>query len=215
MFSICGVDVCYFGLFVSACLFFGTFTHIQKQNKKTKNKKTTNTTNDHKYSDDDMTSDNDNDKIAATVEPSSIMEPITNVSMFQTVKILYIDLAAYMIPLFGVYFVYNIILGAYISTSYEQIDPNTNLQDASLKVVFQYFILSARIGVFLGKASPTFFHVRQYGWFFYVFIFGLIYAMLLAYAPDLMNFFIFSSSGHWISWIIAIPLGFAYGATCM
>ena len=150
-----------------------------------------------------------------TEKDISIIKKQSLFSMFGSMKILYVDLARYMIPLFGVYFVYNVILGAYISTSYEKIDPITNLPDAILKKVFPYFILSARIGVFLGKASPTFFYVRRYNLFFYVFIFGLIYAMLLAYAPHFMNFFIFDSTGHWISWSIAIPLGFAYGATCM
>ena len=137
------------------------------------------------------------------------------ISAIKTFRILYFDLAKYMLPIVAVYFLHNVLLTAYIATSYEVIDEETGLQDLSLKKVYQYFILSARIGVFVGKASPTFFHIKQFYVLPFFYIFGMIYSMMLAYAPELMHFFIFDHTGHWISWIIAVPLGFAYGATCM
>ena len=93
-----------------------------------------------------------------------------------------IDLAKDMLPIVAVYFLHNILLTAYIATSYEVIDEETGLQDLALKKVYQYFILSARIDVraclIVGKALPTFFRIKQFCVLPFFYIFGMIYSMM-------------------------------------
>lgn len=80
------------------------------------------------------------------------------------------------------------------------------------KKIYQYFVFSLRIGVFLGKSSG-FLHITKLLVFPALFSFGCVFGGLLAYEPEMMEWFLVNSGGHWTIWGIALPLGWTYGAT--
>ena len=83
----------------------------------------------------------------------------------------------------------------------------------SYKKVYQYFVLSLRIGVFAGKSSPNLFYISQYWVFPAFYSVSCVFCGLIAFAPKLMKWFVITNEGHWILWLFGLPLGFAYGAT--
>jgi len=133
------------------------------------------------------------------------------IGAIMTLKLLAVDLFKYTFPLVSVYFLYNVMLGGFIAPSFDVLDDD-GVTIPAYKEVYQYFVMSMRLGVFLGKSSG-FLQVRRLWVFPGAFVVATVVASLIAYAPKLMHWIILESGGHWMLWVLACPLGWFYGAS--
>eukprot|EP01084_Bolivina_argentea_P297936 513355_1 len=133
------------------------------------------------------------------------------IGALKTIKLLAVDLVAYTLPLVSVYFLYNILLGGFIAPSFDVLNDEGHTI-GKYKQVYQYFVISLRLGVFLGKSSG-FLQVRHLFIFPGAFLCAAVFGGLIAYAPLFMQWFILTQEGHWVLWGVALPLGWFYGAS--
>lgn len=152
-------------------------------------------------------------KLELEMDEDAAME----MSAFAAFKRIIIKYWQYSLPLMSAYFLFEFTRCAFIKRIWSSNGQNTNR-------FYKIFNLFFRCGSFAGKSSTNFIQTTKY-WIFPMIILMISVFVATVYVLQRMDglkqsvfieFMVKNVYGHWAVFIlVALPLGIAYGSTCM